>query len=72
VGINASYLIGLEDSKDHGVDIPESEPMVFKLGLNLSYAVNDNLSVGFRWMHDIDSENSTMGDSGYIKIAYVF
>jgi hypothetical protein len=72
VGINAAYWIGLEDAKDNGTTIPVSKPMNLKLGLNLSYALNENLSVGFRWMHDIDSENSTMGDSAYIKLAYVF
>ena len=72
VGINAAYWVGLEDAEDNGVTIPDSKPMNFKLGLNLSYMVNENLSVGFRWMHDIDSENSTLGDWAYIKIAYVF
>lgn len=72
VGMNAAYWIGVEDAEFNGTTILDSKPMNFKLGLNLSYALNENLSVGFRWMHDVDSENSTMGDSAYIKLAYVF
>ncbi len=72
VGLNAAYWIGVEDAKDNGVTIPDSEPMSFKLGLNLYYMMSESFSVGFRWMHTVDSENSTMGDSAYIKLAYVF
>lgn len=72
LGINAAYWMGVENSKDNGTDISGSKPMNFKLGLNLMYTLSDNFAVNFRWMHDIDSENSTMGDSAYIKLAYVF
>ncbi len=72
VGINAAYWLGVEDAKDNGTTIPDSKPMNFKLGLNLMYTLSENLSVNFRWMHDVDSENSTMGDAAYIKLGYVF
>jgi hypothetical protein len=72
VGINAAYWFGVENAKDDGTTIHDSKPKNFKLGLNLMYTLSENLAVNFRWMHDIDSENSTMGDTGYIKIAYVF
>ena len=72
VGINAAYWLGIDDAKDNGATIPDSKPKNFKLGLNLMYTLSENFSVNFRWMHDIDSENSTMGDSAYIKLGYVF
>lgn len=72
VGINAAYWIGVEDAEVDGVTLPDSEPMNFKIGLNLSYALSENFSAGIRWMHDVDSENYPSGDSAYIKLAYVF
>lgn len=71
-GVNFAYWIGVEDAQVGGVDIPDSEPRIFKLGLNLSYAVKENFNVGFRFMHDVDAENSPMGDQAYVRIAYVF
>ncbi len=72
VGINAAYWLGIDDAKDNGTTIPDSKPKNLKLGLNLMYTLSENFSVNFRWMHDVDSENSTMGDSAYIKLGYVF
>jgi len=72
VGVNAAYWIGVDDAKADGETIPDSEPMNFKLGLNLSYTVNEQTTVGLRWMHDIESENYPVGDWVYVKIAYAF
>ena len=72
VGINAAYWLGVDDEEENGTTIPDSKPKNFKLGLNLMYTLSENFAVNFRWMHDIDSENSTMGDSAYIKLGYVF
>lgn len=72
IGINAAYWLGLDDAEADGTTLPDSEPMNFKLGLNLSYTLNEHLTVGLRWMHDIESENYTKGDWAYMKIAYAF
>ncbi|SDP42379.1 transporter [Desulforhopalus singaporensis] len=71
-GINGAYWIGLSDAEVGGESIPNSKPMNIKLGANLTYLVNDTLSIGLRWMHDIDSENYPEGDSAYIKLSMVF
>lgn len=72
VGVNAAYWMGLDDAQSDGVTMPDSKPMDFKLGLNLSYTLNENSTVGLRWMHDIDSENYTEGDWVYVKFSYAF
>lgn len=71
-GVNGAYWMGVEDAKIDGETMPDSEPMNFKLGLNLSYTLNEQSTVGIRWMHDIDSENYTEGDWVYIKLSYAF
>lgn len=72
VGVNAAYWQGLDDAKSDGVTLPDSEPMNVKLGLNLSYAIQENFTLGVRWMHDVESENSAAGDWIYVKAAFVF
>jgi hypothetical protein len=72
VGINVDYFIGLDDVKIDGVTIPNTEPSIFKLGLNLSYAIKENFIVGLRWMHDVDVENYPTGDQAYVRFVYVF
>jgi hypothetical protein len=72
VGINAAYWQGLDDAEIDGTVLPDSEPMNVKLGLNLSYTVQENITIGLRWMHDVESENSPMGDWIYIKASYAF
>jgi hypothetical protein len=72
VGINAAYWMGVADAEIDGVKIPDSEPMSFKLGLNLAYTLSENFTAGFRWMHDVDSENNLGGDWAYVKLTYVF
>lgn len=72
VGVNAAYWLGVDDAKVNGVTQPDTEPMSFKLGLNLSYALSENFIVGARWMHDVDAENAPVGDWGYIRFLYIF
>lgn len=72
IGANVAYWIGLEDAEYDGVKAPDSEPMSVKLGLNLSYALAENLIAGFRWMHDVDAENAPMGDWAYLRLVYIF
>lgn len=72
VGLNAAYWIGLDDAEVNDVTQPNTEPMSFKLGLNLSYSLSENFSAGIRWMHDVETENAPKGDWVYVKLAYVF
>lgn len=72
VGINAAYWMGVDDAEIDGVTQPDSEPMSVKLGLNLAYTLSENFIAGFRWMHDVDSENALAGDWAYVKLTYVF
>jgi hypothetical protein len=71
-GVQAAYWIGLEDAEYDGVKVPDSEPRDLKLGFNLSYALKENFIVGFRWMHDVDSENYVNGDWAYLRLTYIF
>lgn len=71
-GVNASYWIGVEDEEYSGIATPDSEPMIFKLGLNLAYTLSETFTVGFRWMHDVDAEYYPTGDWAYVKLTYVF
>jgi hypothetical protein len=72
VGVNAAYWIGLDDWEYDGVTDPDTEPRNFKLGLNLSYVLQENFIVGMRWMHDVDSENYVNGDWAYLRLTYIF
>jgi len=72
IGVNAAYWIGVDEAEIDGVTLPDTEPMSFKLGLNLTYALSENFIAGIRWMHDVDAENAPMGEWAYIKLAYVF
>lgn len=71
-GVQAAYWIGIDDAEYDGVEVPDSEPMNLKLGLNLSYALKENFIAGIRWMHDVDSENYVEGDWVYLRLAYIF
>lgn len=71
-GVNGAYWRGLDNAEIDDATLQDSKPMNFKLGLNLSYILNENSTVGIRWMHDIDSENSTKGNWTYVKFTYAF
>lgn len=72
VGAHIDYYQGLDDAEYDGVSAPDSEPMWFRLGMNFSYALQENLIAGVRWMHDVDAENYPTGDWVYFRLLYVF
>lgn len=55
--------------KDLDSDLDEEN---LKLGVNFGYALQENLILNLRYMHDVESENFTKGSWTYFRILYLF
>jgi hypothetical protein len=73
IGVQAAWWKDFDDIKDPGgATLSGTQGENLKLGINLGYALQENLILNLRYMHDVDSEAYTKGSWTYLRLTYIF
>ncbi|SDU40993.1 transporter [Desulfobacula phenolica] len=72
VGVQAAWWKDFDDIESEGVSLDGTQGENLKLGFNLGYALQENLMVNLRYMHDVESEAFTKGSWTYLRLVYIF
>ena len=72
VGVQAAWWKDFDDYEAGGVSLGGTQGENLKLGLNLGYALKEDIIINLRYMHDVESEAFTKGSWTYLRFVYVF
>nr|WP_320015767.1 transporter [uncultured Desulfobacter sp.] len=72
LAVQAAWWKDFDDQEDADGNFIDGPGENLKLGINLGYALQENLMLNLRYMHDVESDAYTKGSWTYLRLTYIF